>query len=161
MDMGFRALAANHTLDFRTLSDFRKHHLEALSDLFRQVLALCQQAGLVKLTNVALDGTTVKANASKHHVKSSGWMQGKRAQLKAEVETILQQVQKMNAAEDRQTDPIRRGEERPPKLAFREGYWQKIEAAMEAQEQAEQAATKCRQNPGVPTDKPPTQIHRP
>ena len=66
-DIAFRVLAANNTPDFRTISDFRKDNLDALSGLFVQVLALCQQAGLVKLGHVALDGgTKVKANASKH-----------------------------------------------------------------------------------------------
>ena len=62
-DIAFRVLAANNTLDFRTISDFRKGNLDALSGLFVQVLASCQQAGLVKLGHVALDGTKVKANA--------------------------------------------------------------------------------------------------
>ena len=65
-DIAFRLLAANNTPDFRTISDFRKDHLAALSDLFLQELALCQRAGMVKLGPVALDGTKVKANASKH-----------------------------------------------------------------------------------------------
>ena len=69
-DIAFRVLAANNTPDFRTISDFRKDNVDALSDLFVQVLALCQQAGLVKLGHVALDGTKVKANASKHKTMS-------------------------------------------------------------------------------------------
>ena len=63
-DIAFGVLAANNTLDLRTISDFRKDHLEALADLFLQVLELWQQAGLVKLGHVALDGTKVRANAS-------------------------------------------------------------------------------------------------
>ena len=69
-DIAFRVLAANTTPDFRTISDFRKDNVDALSGLFVQVLALCQQAGLVKLGHVALDGTKVKANASKHKAMS-------------------------------------------------------------------------------------------
>ena len=69
-DIAFRVLAANNTPDFRTISDFRKDNVDALSGLFVQVLALCQQAGLVKLGHVALDGTKVKANASKHKAMS-------------------------------------------------------------------------------------------
>ena len=65
-DIAFRMLAANNTPDFRTISDFRKDHLKALAGLFMQVLKLCQKAGLVKLGHVALDGTKIKANASKH-----------------------------------------------------------------------------------------------
>ena len=73
-DIAFRVLAANNTPDFRTVSDFRKDYLEALADLFLQVLELCRQAGLVKLGHVALDGTKVRANASKHKAMSYGRM---------------------------------------------------------------------------------------
>ena len=65
-DIAFRVLAANNTPDFRTISDFRKEHLVALGGLFLKALELCRQAGLVKLGHVSLDGTKVKANASKH-----------------------------------------------------------------------------------------------
>ena len=73
-DIAFRVLAANNTPGFRTISDFRKDHLSALGELFLQVLALCQQAGLVKLGHVALDGTKVRANASRHKAMSYGRM---------------------------------------------------------------------------------------
>ena len=73
-DIAFRVLAANNTPDFRTISDFRKDHLSALGELFLQVLALCQQAGLVKLGHVAQDGTKVRANASRHKAMSYGGM---------------------------------------------------------------------------------------
>ncbi len=69
-DIAFRVLTANNTPDFRTISDFRKDHLEALTGLFLQVLALYQRAGLVKLGHVALDRTKVRANASKHKAMS-------------------------------------------------------------------------------------------
>ena len=71
-DIAFRVLAANNTPDFRTVSDFRKDHLEALAELFLQVLELCCKAGLVKLGHVALDGTKVKANASRNKAMSYG-----------------------------------------------------------------------------------------
>ena len=92
-DIAFRVLAANNTPDFRTISDFRKDNLDALSGLFVQVLALCQQAGLVKLGHVALDGTKVKANASKHKAMSYQRMKEKAAQLAAEVAELLRQAQ--------------------------------------------------------------------
>ncbi|MEK7354692.1 MAG: transposase, partial [Chloroflexota bacterium] len=69
-DIAFRVLAANNTPDFRTISDFRKDHLKALAGLFLQVLKLCQKAGLVRLGHIALDGTKIKANASKHKAMS-------------------------------------------------------------------------------------------
>ena len=91
--IAFRVLAANNTPDFRTISDFRKDNVDALSGLFVQVLALCQQAGLVKLGHVALDGTKVKANASKHKAMSYQRMKEKAAQLAAEVAELLRQAQ--------------------------------------------------------------------
>ncbi len=92
-DIAFRVLAANNTPDFRTISDFRKDNLDALSGLFIQVLGLCQRAGLVKLGHVALDGTKVKANASKHKAMSYGRMKEREAQLAAEVAELLRQAQ--------------------------------------------------------------------
>ena len=85
-DIAFRVLAANHTPVFHTISDFRKDNLDALSGLFLQVLALCQRAGLVKLGHVALDGTKVRANASRHKAMSYGRMKEKEAQLAGEDE---------------------------------------------------------------------------
>ena len=157
-DIGFRVLAANQTPDFRTLADFRQQHLVALGDLFLQVLALCQQAGLVKLGHVALDSTKVKANASKHHAMSYGRMRQTRAQLQREVAEILQQAAEVDAAEDRQYGATRRGDEWPEELAFREDRLQKIEEAMaalaaEAQAAAEPAAEEGETPPAAPPDK--------
>ena len=84
-DIALRVLAANNTPDFRTISHFRKDHLEALGDLFLQVLELCQQAGLVKLGHVALDGIEVRANASRHKAMSYGRMKEREGQLAAEL----------------------------------------------------------------------------
>ena len=84
-DIAFRVLSANNRPDFRTISDFRKDHLKALAALFLQVLKLCQRSGLVRLGHVSLDGTKMKANASKHKAMSYGRMEEKEAQLKAEV----------------------------------------------------------------------------
>ena len=108
-DIAFRVLAANNTPDFRTISDFRKDNLEALSGLFLQVLALCQQAGLVKLGHVALDGTKVKANASKHKSMSYQRMQEKEAQLAAEVAELLRRAQAADDDEDRRYGKDQRG----------------------------------------------------
>ena len=103
-DIAFRVLAANNTPDFRTISDFRKDNVDALSGLFVQVLALCQQAGLVKLGHVALDGTKVKANASKHKAMSYQRMKEKAAQLAAEVAELLRQAQ---AADEEEGPAVR------------------------------------------------------
>ena len=92
-DIAFRVLAANNTPDFRTISDFRKDHLAALTGMLSQVLELCQRAGLVKLGHVALDGTKVRANASKHKAMNYKRMNEKEAQWAAEVAELLRRAQ--------------------------------------------------------------------
>ena len=150
---------ANNTPDFPlSISDFRKDHVDALSGLFVQVLALCQQAGLVKLGHVALDGTKVKANASKHKAMSYQRMKEKAAQLAAEVAELLRQAQAADDEEDRRYGKDKRGDELPQELAFREGRLEKIREAMaaleaEAQAAGEQAEAEGGKHPGVPDDK--------
>jgi transposase len=139
-DIAIRVLAANNTPDFRTISDFRKDHLEALGDLFLQVLQLCQQAGLVKLGHVSLDGTKVGANASKHKAMSYGKMKEKEAVLESEVRRLLKEAQEVDEAEDQRYGRERRGDELPQELALRESRLQKIreaKAALEAEAQEE------------------------
>ena len=99
------AVTALQQPDFRTISDFRKRHLPALGALFGQVLALCEQAGLVKLGHVALDGTKIKANASKHKAMSYGRMKQREAELAAEVQKWLAQAEAADAAEDEALGP--------------------------------------------------------
>ena len=157
-DIAFRVLAANNTPDFRTISDFRKDHLEALSGLFRQVLVFCQGAGMVKLGHVALDGTKVRANASKHKAMSYKRMKEKEAQLQSEVDELLRQAQEVDEEEDRRYGKDKRGDELPEELAFREGRLEKIREAMaaleaEAQAAAEEAEAAGKDHPGVPEDK--------
>ena len=108
-DIAFRVLAANNTPDFRTISDFRKDHLVALSGLFLQVLMLCSRAGLVKLGHVALDGTKVRANASRHKAMSYKRMKEREAQLSAEVAELLRQAQEVDEEEDRRYGKDKRG----------------------------------------------------
>ena len=157
-DVAFRVLAANNTPDFRTISDFRKDHLSALSGLFLQVVLLCQQAGLVKLGHVALDGTKVRANASKHKAMSYKRMKEKEAQLQSEVDELLRRAQEVDEEEDRRYGRDKRGDELPEELAFREGRLEKIREAMaaleaEARAEAEQAAQEGKEHSGVPVDK--------
>ena len=133
-DIAFRVLAANNTPDFRTISDFRKEHLVALDGLFLKVLELCRQAGLAKLGHVSLDGTKVKANASKHKAMSYGKMKEKRARLEAEVEELFRRAQEADEAEDRCYGKDRRGDELPVELAFRESRLKRIREAQEALE---------------------------
>ena len=151
-DIAFRVLAANNTPDFRTISDFRKDNLDALSGLFYQVLALCQQAGMVKLGHVALDGTKVRANASKHKAMSYKRMREKDVQLSAEVEELLRRAGEVDEDEDRRYGADKRGDELSGELAFREGRLEKIRKAM-AELEAEAAESAGRDNPGVPEDK--------
>ena len=151
-------LAANNTPDFRTVSDFRKDHLAALGNLFVQVLALCQRAGLVKLGHVALDGTKVRANASKHKAMSYRRMKERKAQLESEVTELLRRAGEVDEDEDRRYGRDKRGDELPEELAFREGRLRKIREAMaaleaEAREAAEQAESLGPDHPGVPDDK--------
>ena len=154
-DIAFRVLAANNTPDFRTISDFRKDHLGALSGLFLQVLAFCQRAGLVKLGHVALDGTKVRANASRHKAMSYRRMKEKETQLAAEVAELLRRAQEVDDEEDRRYGKDKRGDELPEELAFREGRLEKIREAMAALEAEAQAAAEAegKEHPGVPDDK--------
>ena len=138
-DIAFRVLAANNTPDFRTISDFRKEHLKALSALFLQLLKLCQKAGLVKLGHVALDGTKIKANASKHKAMSYKRMKEEEVRLEAEVKELLKQAEETDNEEDRQYGKDKRGDELPGELAFRESRLRKIreaKAALEAEAKA-------------------------
>ena len=157
-DIAFRVLAANNTPDFRTISDFRKDHLAALAGLFLQVLAFCQGAGMVKLGHVALDGTKVRANASKHKAMSYKRMKEKEAQLQGEVDELLRRAQEVDEEEDRRYGRDKRGDELPAELAFREGRLERIREAMaaleaEARAEAEQAAEEGKEHSGVPDDK--------
>jgi transposase len=120
--------------DFRTISDFRKRHLEALAALFVQVLWLCRQAGLVRLGHVALDGTRLKANASKHKAMSYGRMRSAEAALAAEVQGWLAQAEAADAAEDAEHGPEMRGDELPDWVADQQARLERIRAARAALE---------------------------
>ena len=126
--------------DFRTISDFRKRHLQPLAALFVQVLQLCRQAGLVKLGHVALDGTKLKAIASKHKAMSYGRMRSAEAALAAEVQGWLAQAEAADAAEDAEHGPERRGDELPGWVADKPARLERIraaKAALEAEAKAE------------------------
>ena len=139
-DIAFRVLAANNTPDFRTISDFRKDHLKALAGLFLQVLKLCQKAGLVKLGHVALDGTKIKANASKHKAMSYKRMKEEESRLEAEVAELLKKAESVDEEEDQRYGKGKKGDELPKELAFRESRLKKIQeakAALEAEARLE------------------------
>ncbi len=142
----FRVLAANQHPDHDTICEFRRKHLAALGALFVQVLELCREAGLVKLGHVSLDGTKVRANASKHKAMSYGRMKKKRAELEAEVTELMARADAVDAEEDAKYGRGKRGDELPEELRFRETRLAKIReamAALEAEAKAEAEAKRA------------------
>jgi transposase len=133
-DIPFKVLAAGNEPDFRTISDFRKQHIQALQGLFEQVLAMALEVGAVKVGRVSLDGTKVKANASKHKAMSYGRMKDKQQQLQQEVQQLLEQAEAADEEEDRRHGD-KRGDELPDELRRRESRLAKIKAAKKALEQ--------------------------
>jgi transposase len=132
--LDFAAVTGMQHPDFRTISEFRKRHLAALSGLFGQVLALCREAGLVKLGHVALDGTKIKANAGINKAMSYGRMKEAEPKLAAEVQRWLAQAAQTDKAEDRQFGAAKRGDEMPDWMANKEKRLEKIRAAKAALE---------------------------
>lgn len=133
-DVAFRVLCAGHHPDHSAIAEFRRQHLQALRGLFLQVLRLCQAAGLVKLGHVALDGTKVAANASKHKAMSYERMLKKEAELSEEIDRLLQQAERTDQEEDARHGRGRRGDELPEELRRREGRRAKIRRARQALE---------------------------
>jgi transposase len=139
----FMSIVGFDAPDFRTISDFRKRHLKALAGLFTQVLKLCAQAGLVKLGHVALDGTKIKANASKHKAMSYARMGKRAAELEAEVAQWMSAAEAADAREDKAFGSDKSGEEMPDWIADKNKRAEKIRAAkaeLEAEAQAAAAA---------------------
>jgi transposase len=139
----FMMIVAGDPPDFRTISDFRKRHLQGLASLFVQVLKLAEKAGLVKLGHVALDGTKIKANASKHKAMSYERMKKREAELKAEVDRWLEAAAAADAEEDRLYGN-KRGDEMPDWVADKEKRLAKIRAA-KAELEAEAKAAAAEQ----------------
>ncbi len=139
----FRVLTADQHPDHDTICAFRRRHLEALAALFVQVLRLCQKAGLVKLGHVSLDGTKMRANASKHKAMSYARMEKSVVELEAEVKRLMMEAEAVDEAEDGQYGKGRRGDELPEELRFRQSRLLRIKEAKailerEAREKAEQ-----------------------
>jgi transposase len=133
--VAFRILTADQHPDHDTIAEFRKRHLKALGGLFVDVLQLCQKVGLVKLGHVSLDGTKVKANASKHKAMSYGRMEKKSEELEAEVKRLLTEAQAVDDAEDAEYGKGKRGDELPKELRFKQDRLRKLKEAMESIEQ--------------------------
>jgi transposase len=134
-DVAFRVLAVGNQPDFRTISDFRKIHHKALEGLFQQVLRLAMKAGAIKLGRVALDGSKVKANASKHKAMSYGRMKQEERALKKEVRRLLAQADATDHEEDARYGKGKSGDELPEELSRRETRLQRIREAKRALEQ--------------------------
>jgi transposase len=145
-NLAFIAIVGQERPDFRTISDFRKLHLEAFKDVFVQVIRLAGEAGLLKLGNVSTDGTKIQGNASRHKAMSYGYMKKAVERLREDIEALVTQAYQQDAAEDA-TLGSRRGDELPAELARREDRLATIEAAMrrlEAQAKAEADAERQR-----------------
>jgi len=161
VDVAFRVLTGGVHPDHTAISEFRRVHLEALKGLFVQVLRLCQKAGLVKLGHVALDGTKVKANASKHKAMSYERMGKSEKQLEEEIQKLLEEAEREDAEEDERYGKDKRGDELPEELRRRETRQKAIQRAKqgleaeaaqaraeELKEQAERAKVKAEQEEG-------------
>ena len=162
-DIAFRVLAAGNHPNFRTISDFRKIHLQTLAGLFEQVLKIALEAGAMKVGRVALDGTKVKANASKHKAMSHDRMLEKEKQLKAEVQQLLEQAEAADAEEDARHGKDRRGDELPAELARRETRLKKIreaETGAGGKSPRESGGRRQRSETGQTEREGPVQFHR-
>lgn len=153
--LDFQAVTAMNRPDFRTIGEFRRRHLAALAELFVQVLVLCRRAGLVGLGHVALDGTKLRANASKHKAMSYARMGPAEAGLAAEVEGWLAQAEGTDAEEDAALGADRRGDEMPAWMRDKQRRLQRIRAA-KAELEAEAWATEAAEpDPGCKADGSP------
>jgi hypothetical protein len=176
--VAFRVLTADQHPDHDTIAAFRKRHLQALAGLFVEVLRLCREAGLVRLGHVALDGTKVRANASKHKAMSYGRMEKSEAQLQEEVERLLSEAEATDAAEDALYGKGKGAEELPEELRFKQSRLAKIREAKRALEEeartqagAQQGEYEAKQKaweerkrrgkpPRAPSDKPDPKAQR-
>lgn len=165
-DVAFRVIAANRHPDHDSICDFRRRHLKALAGLFVQILRLCQQAGLVKLGHVALDGTKVKANASKHKAMSYGRMKKKKEELEKEIEELLKRAGSVDKEEDKKHGGGKKGWDLPDELKRRETRLEKIkeaisaleaEARQEAEEKQKARSADCQKNRDPAIQPPPVE----
>jgi transposase len=132
--VAFRWLAAGQAPDYRSIARFRRRHLSALGHLFVQALALCQAAGMVRLGRVALDGTKLRANASRRKAMSYARMSEKEKILAQEVSALLAEAEAIDKAEDAEFGKNRRTDELPEELQRRETRLAKIRQAKQALE---------------------------
>jgi transposase len=142
-EVAFRVLACNQHPDHDSIAEFRKRHLKELGELFVQVLKLCQRAGLVKMGHVAIDGTKIKANASKRESLTYERMSKAEKELEAKVIQLLGEAQRIDEQEDKVYGKGKRGDELPEELRKRETRLAKIrELKAELEREAKEAAEK-------------------
>lgn len=157
--ISFKVIVGDDIPNFRTISDFRKLHLKELQQLFVQVLQLCQEAGLVKLGHVALDGTKIKANASRHKAMSYGRMLKEEKRLTEEIKQLFEKAESIDRQEDNEYGSESCGDELPEELARRESRLKRIQEAKKALEAkaraAAQEAQKQREQEDSKTDDKP------
>ncbi len=134
-DVAFRVIVGGDIPGFQRISEFRRRHLGQMQSLFLEVLALCREAGLLKVGRLALDGTKVKANASRHKAMSYDCMTSEEQRLQQEIDDLLKQAQTADEAEDEQHGSDCRGDELPDELDRRETRLQKIREAKAALEE--------------------------
>ena len=140
-DLAFRMLSGGQFPDFRTVSDFRKDHLEVFEGLFVQVLRMCREAALVRLEHPSLEGSKYQANASKHKAMNYGRIRETEPLLAEEVKELLRRAAEVDEAEDAEYGPGERGDELPEELRRREGRLAKIrDAKARLEERAEKRA---------------------
>ncbi len=156
-DVAFRYLSADQHPDHDSIAEFRKIHLEALSGLFLEALRLCQKAGLVKLGQVAIDGSKIAANASRQQSRKYKRLQEKEEALSAEVRRLLEEAARIDRQEDSLFGKGQRGDEMPDALATAQQQLEKIRAAKEelereARQRAEQAEREKAEQKGKPKD---------
>jgi len=154
-DVAFRVLSCDSHPDHSRISDFRKRHLRAISRLFVQVLGICKEAGLVKLGHVALDGTKIKANASKRKAMSYSRMVKIERELFREVEKLLSEAEALDEREDKKYGKNKRGDELPQELRFKEKRLEKIREAKRALEEEARREAKDKETRDK-DNKPPT-----
>jgi len=140
----FMSIVGLDAPDFRTISDFRKRHLQQLRELFVQVLKLCEKAGLVKLGHVAIDGSKINANASKHKAMSYGRMEARAKELEADVEKWFAAGEAADAEEDKLYGRDKRGDELPDWVADKQKRAEKIRAAKAELEAEAKAAAEAK-----------------
>jgi transposase len=154
-DVAFRVIAGGAHPDHSCIADFRARHREAFAEIFGQVLKLCMKAKLVKLGHIAIDGTKMKANASKHKAMSYDRMKKQEAELKAKVEEIVRAAEAADAEEDRLHGKGKRGDELPEDLRHAETRLARIRAA-KAELEAEAKAQAAAEKDAPDDDEPPT-----